>query len=91
MSEIPPREAQQVWLKHYFDEMETSEKDQESLIKDYLDGIEMMIPLAILHMLLAALFIGQIGTGPQVRLIKFAKFLTPFFRPVQTSLQNLTP
>ena len=75
MEEIPSREVQSAWLKHYFEKLEKSE-DQENLINDYLDGIELMIPIVIMHMFLATIFIGQVGTaGNHVR-YRFSRFWT---------------
>merc|ERR1712110_308338 len=61
VEEIPSREHQKNWLRNYFDEM--GKAGDEKLIEDYLDGIELMIPLAIWHFLIAGIFLGQVGTS----------------------------
>ena len=68
-SQVPSREHQAVWLKHYFDEMGKT-GDQEDLINDYLDSIALMVPMVILHFVLAGIFIAQNSQDHMVMLQK---------------------
>ena len=63
MDQVNSREQQAIWLKEYFNEMGHTGECQKDLIEDYLESIEIMIPMAILNLLLAAVFLA--GNGVQ--------------------------
>jgi len=58
-NKIPSREDQTKWLKVYFDELGETGDAQHKLINDYLDSIELMVPIAILTGVLAGCVLAQ--------------------------------
>lgn len=61
------KDRQAVWLKHYFDELGEAEDDQQDMIDEYLESVELMLPVVILHLLLAGIYLAQTAEDDEVR------------------------
>ena len=59
LDQIHPREKQAILLKEYFNEMGHAGNNQKQLIEDYLDSIEIMVPVVILHCIILVIMLAE--------------------------------
>ena len=47
------------WLRNYFDELCVDPENFEELMREYVTGIKLMLPLVFLNLMLLGILIGQ--------------------------------
>ena len=59
IDKVHPRDKQAVWLIEYLNHLGHTGDGQKQLIEDYLDSIEIMLPLAIIYILIMSIMLGE--------------------------------
>ena len=59
LQKVNPEKRVVIWLRNYFDELGFDSENMEKVMKDYVTGIKLMLPLVFLNLMLLGIVIGQ--------------------------------
>ena len=86
LQKVNPEKRVVIWLRNYFDELGFDSENMEKVMKDYVTGIKLMLPLVFLNLMLLGILIGQ--NVPPHQVIKFLKLILKTLRLTPNGLNQ---